>query len=83
MAEQPREEHAANLLEWHSWFDKDANIAIKEVKIRRDLEKEVATAGDLQLFSYHLQACTTRSVQACIEGHTFIQANVRRERALS
>lgn len=29
--------------------------AVKEVKIKRELKKEVAIAGDVQLLSYHLQ----------------------------
>lgn len=44
-------------------------IAIKEVKIKRDLEKEVGRAGDLELLSHYLRACATTGVQTCIEGH--------------
>lgn len=54
MAEQP----GRNMWRTH-WNDtpdviKMLTIAIKEVKIKRDLEKEVARAGDLELLSHCL-----------------------------
>lgn len=70
MAEQP----GRNMWRTH-WNDspdviKMLTTAIKEVKIKRDLEKEVSRAGDLELLSHYLQACATTGVQTCIEGHT-------------
>lgn len=44
-------------------------MVIKEVKIKRDIEKEVARAGDLELLSHYLQACAITGVQSCTEGH--------------
>lgn len=42
-------------------------IAIKEVTMKRELEKELATALDLLLLPTHLHICATTCVQAYIE----------------